>query len=251
MTINTEQTAARKLERSPRAIVGLAALVALLLAIVPWFAPLNYPFRLLITIVHELSHGLAALLTGGEFVRFVVFPNGEGLAYTAGGWRLLIAPAGYLGSALFGAVLIRLGVSARWSRTALGVIGVALLLLTLRYGLPSLASNQWLGGAVTVVSGLVLGAVFLVAALKASAAWVLFLLNLVAIQAGLTAFSDILIVIGLSSRFGSTLPTDAQTMASTTFIPAIVWALLWAVIAVGLVGGSLWRTWISPRRPVP
>ncbi|MBI1878521.1 MAG: M50 family metallopeptidase [Chloroflexi bacterium] len=106
-------------------LIGLAGLVSLIMAFVPGLGWLDYPFRLLLTMAHELGHGLAALLTGGEFVRFVIFPNGAGLAYTAGGWRWLIVPAGYVGVALFGAALIALGRSHRWSRIAMGVIGAA------------------------------------------------------------------------------------------------------------------------------
>ncbi len=141
----------------PIIIVGLAALAALALVLVPGLGLLSYPFRLLITIVHELSHGLVALLTGGAFLRFVVFADGEGVAYTVGGWRLLVIPAGYLGSALFGASLIHLGRSMRWSRAAMAVLGAALLLLSLRYGLPSIATVQWSSGVITVVAGLAIG----------------------------------------------------------------------------------------------
>jgi hypothetical protein len=230
----------------PLALTGLAGLTTLALALLPWLSPLNYPFRLLITIVHELGHGLAALLTGGAFLRFVVFSNGEGVAYTAGGWRLLVIPAGYIGAALFGAALISLGRSARWGRVAMGVLGALLLLLSLRYGIPSIATAQWQSGIVTVVSGVLLGAGFLWLARRATPAWTLFLINLVALQVGLTAFSDILTLIGLSTAFFQAPANDARSMAEITFIPAIVWAVLWAITAVALIGGALWRTWLRP-----
>jgi hypothetical protein len=231
----------------PIVIVGLAALAALALVLVPGLGLLSYPFRLLITIVHELSHGLVALLTGGAFQRFVVFPNGEGVAYTAGGWRLLVIPAGYLGSALFGASLIHLGRSVRWSRAAMAVLGAAVLLLSLRYGLPSIATVQWSSGVTTVVAGLAIGAGFLWVARKATTAWVLFLTNLVAIQAGLTAFSDLFVLIDLSSRLAGTPANDARAMSELTLVPALVWAVLWAVVALALIGAALWRTWLAPK----
>jgi Peptidase M50B-like len=217
------------------------------LALVPGLNLLGYPFGLLITIVHELSHGLTALLTGGTFVRFVVFPNGEGVAYTAGGWRLLVIPAGYLGSALFGAALICLGRSARWSRAALSIVGGAVLLLSLRYGIPSIFSPQWLSGLITVVAGTALGVAFLLVARRATPGWTLFLTNLLAIQAGLTAFSDLFALIDISSRFFRQPTSDAQSMAQLTSIPAVVWAVLWAIIATALIGAAVWRTWLSRR----
>jgi hypothetical protein len=232
----------------PIVIVGLAALAALALVLIPGLGLLSYPFRLLITIVHELSHGLVALLTGGAFLRFVVFPNGEGVAYTAGGWRLLVIPAGYLGSALFGASLIYLGRSVRWSRAAMAMLGAAVLLLSLRYGLPSIATVQWSSGVITVVAGTAIGAAFLWVARKATTAWVLFLINLVAIQAGLTAFSDLFALVDLSSRFAGAPANDARAMTELTLVPALVWAVLWAVVALALIGAAIWRTWLVPIR---
>jgi hypothetical protein len=210
----------------------------------PGLGWLGYPFRLLITMVHELGHGLAALLTGGEFRRFVISPDGAGLAYTAGGWRWVIIPAGYVGVALFGAVLILLGRSHRWSRAALAVIGGLMILLSLRYGAPSIVSSDFLSGILTTLSGIIFGGFFVGVAWKAAPGWIIFLLHLVAIQAGLTAFSDLATVIGLSTDFFNAPANDARSMAGLTFIPAIIWAVLWAILAVILLGGAIWATWL-------
>lgn len=231
-------------------LIGMAALAAVVLAVIPWLGFLNYPFRLLITIVHELSHGLAALVTGGSFIRFVIFSDGSGLAYTAGGWRMLVIPAGYLGAALFGAVLIRLGRNHRWSRLAMAVIGLVMILCTLRYGIPSIFTDQMLGGVLTTISGVFFGSLFLLVALKASSSWIVFLLHFVAIRTGLAAFSDIITVIGLSIPFVAPVRTDAQSMADLTFIPAMVWAVVWAAVAFLLIGGAIWMTWFGPK-PAP
>ena len=229
-------------------LIGLAGLATLLIALIPWLYPLNYPFRLLLTMVHELGHGLAALLTGGEFIRFVIRPNGAGLAYTAGGWRFVVIPAGYLGVALFGAGLILLGRSHRWSRTAMAIIGGAMILLSVLYGVPSIFSPDVLSGILTTLSGVIFGSLFLWVAVKATPGWIIFLLHLVAIQAGLTAFNDIATVIGLSARFFNAPANDAQSMAELTFIPAIVWALLWAIVSLLLIGGAVWATWLIPDK---
>jgi hypothetical protein len=225
-------------------LIGLAGLVALLIAFMPGLGWLGYPFRLLITMVHELAHGLAALLTGGEFRRFVISADGAGLAYTAGGWRWVIIPAGYVGVALFGAVLILLGRSHRWSRMALAVIGGLMILLSLRYGAPSIVSGDFLNGILTTVTGVIFGCFFVGVAWKAAPGWIIFLLHLVALQAGLTAFSDLATVIGLSTNFFNAPANDARSMAELTFIPAIIWAVLWVIVAVGLIGGAIWATWL-------
>ncbi len=231
--------------RQTLTLIALAGLFSLLMTLIPWLGWLNFPFRLLITIVHELGHGLAALLTGGEFIRFVISPNGAGLATTAGGWRWVIVPAGYLGVALFGAILILLGRSHRWSRLALGVIGALMALLSLRYGIPSLWGHELSHAVLTIASGVIFGGFFLWVARTAAPGWIIFLLHLVAIQAGLTAFSDLMTVTGLSLQFFNAPANDAQSMAELTFIPAIVWAVLWAIVAVLLIGGAVWLTWFA------
>jgi hypothetical protein len=228
-------------------LIGLAALTTLLLAVLPWLGPINYSLRLLITTVHELGHGLAAILTGGDFARFVVYPDGSGVAFTAGGWRFVVIPAGYLGAALFGAFLITLGRNQRRSRMALAVIGVLLILLSLRFGIPNVITPDWIWGLLTTIFGFIFGGVLLWVAFKASANWVIFLLHLVAIRAGLTSFSDLVALIGLSSDLFGVQNNDARSMASLTYVPALVWAVLWTVIAFLLIGGAIWITWIAPR----
>jgi hypothetical protein len=226
-------------------LIGLAGLTTLLIAVLPlgW---IDYPFRLLLTIVHELGHGLAALLTGGDFLNFVVRPNGAGLARTAGGWRFVVIPAGYLGVALFGALLILLGRSHRWARIVLGAIGVGMILLSLRYGVPGIFSTQILSGVLTTLSGVIFGGLFLWVAVKAAPGWIIFLIHFIAIKAVFIAFSDLFGLIGLSTSFFNMPANDAQSMAELTFIPAIVWAGLWVIIAVGLIGGAIWMTWLKP-----
>jgi MFS family permease len=226
-------------------LIGLAALVSLAVALIPWLGLLNIPFRLLLTMVHELGHGIAALLTGGRFIRFEMFPNGAGLAYTTGGWRFVVIPAGYLGLALFGALLIMLGRSYRWSRAAMAVIGVIMIFFSLRYGLPSVFTARFLNGILTTISGLVFGSLFLWVAFKAAPGWVIFWLHLIAIQAGLTAFSDLAAVLNVSIRFFNAPANDARSMAELTFVPAPIWAALWALIALVLIGGAIWLTWLA------
>ena len=232
---------------SPVALALPAALTAL---VVGWLGPLGYPLRLLTTLVHELSHGLAALLTGGIFARFVVFPDGSGLAYTAGGLRLLIIPAGYVGVAVAAAGLIVLGRGRRGSRVALGVLGAALALLTLRYALPTLLTTQAIGGLLTLSAGVGLGGLLLLAALRLGEAWSIFLLNLIAAHLALSALGDLWGLFGVTTAAGVQTPSDAASMARLTFIPAPLWAMVWAAVAAAIVGWAVWRTWLRPGRGV-
>src|SRR3954466_10077092 len=83
----------------------LAAVVVFVLWNIPQLDFILYPFRLFVSYVHESGHGTAAILTGGRFEALQIFSDGSGQALTVGGSRLVVLPAGYLGAALFGAVL--------------------------------------------------------------------------------------------------------------------------------------------------
>jgi xanthosine utilization system XapX-like protein len=142
---------------------ALPAVVAFGIALVIWQLPglsiAAYPFRLFVTMIHELGHGLAAVLTGGSFLRFEVSPRGAGLAYTSGGSRFIIIQAGYLGTALFGAALLL--ITNRIKRpdyVAIG-LGVFIGVLTLLYsdiGVAGLSLLQTIAVAAVIAAALYL-----------------------------------------------------------------------------------------------
>src|SRR6187401_686051 len=98
-------------------------LTAAAISVVLWFIPyaevLTYPFRIFVTFIHEGGHALAALLTGNSVASLSVATNASGETYTTQGGlfsQVFISSAGYLGSMIFGAlllVLIRKAVAAR------------------------------------------------------------------------------------------------------------------------------------------
>lgn len=112
-------------------LAGAAFVLAVIFWQVPGLAFVTYPLRLFVTLIHELAHGIAALLTGGEFVELRVMARGAGVAYTRGGTPALIIPAGYLGTALFGAALLWLTHRTGSPRRVAIALGLALLALTL------------------------------------------------------------------------------------------------------------------------
>lgn len=79
--------------------------------------------------LHEMSHGFAACITGGSIVSIEVQWT-NGLALTQGGWYPVISISGYLGTALFGALLFLASVHlwARWLTMFMLVATTVLLL---------------------------------------------------------------------------------------------------------------------------
>jgi len=126
----------------------IIALIAFALALIAWNLPqldfILYPLRLFVTFVHEAGHGLAALVTGGAIGRLEVYSNGSGIATTMGGTRALILPAGYLGAALFGAVLFYLTNTFFFSRTLAFALSVMVAVIAVAY--TDCLSTAWLVG---------------------------------------------------------------------------------------------------------
>jgi hypothetical protein len=222
---------------------GVLLLGACALAIALWFVPyagfVTYPLRLLGTFLHEGGHALAALLTGGTVAGMAIHPDGSGVTFSAGGARLAILPAGYLGAAAYGALLLAL-VRRGWAgRRLLLTTGVLIGLLTLGLVRPWDNPSGFIWG-VLLAAALVCGARFLA---PRPAAWAA---AFVGVQCALNALWDLrtllYLSLGLATPAGGGV-TDAAQMARLTLVPAPVWATLW--IALSLV--LLWVAAAPPR----
>lgn len=224
-------------------IAAAAVVVVFILWNVPALDFILYPLRLFVTFVHETGHGIAAILTGGQFNRFVVDASGSGFAATSGGTRALILPAGYIGAALFGAVLFYLVNTVPYPKTlalilALFVAGITVLFTDLF----STAFLVGIGFALVLVAlwrWLDRGAVMLV-------------LDVLAMITGLNAVLDLLFLINNTGATLGTVRNDAAAFSAeiAPLIPPVVWALLWCALAVGLLLVSVYYSVIRRVRPV-
>jgi hypothetical protein len=221
-----------------RELLGLLALglVLILLWRVPGLGWVVYPFRLFGTFVHELSHGLAALATGGAFDRFVVNSDLSGLAWSAGGTRWIVASAGYIGSAVFGALLLLLG-RALPARALLLLLGLAFALLC----------TFFVRNAFGAVTGLGLAAALLIAGVYLRGIWAELLLLVLALQLLLDGFASVFDLFWLSAR--GDVHTDANTLAALSGLPAPLWAVLWASFSAAVALAALRLAYRSDPSP--
>jgi hypothetical protein len=236
---------------------AMTLLLAAVLSIALWFIPfaeiLSYPFRIFVTFIHEGGHALAALLTGNSVQSLSIAMNASGETYTTEGGMLsqmLVSSAGYLGSMTFGAlllVLIRRAVAAR-----VVLLGSALLILGLTtiFGLlKPIFAGSWgslSGIPFTLFAGTALAVGLFLVARFASAKVATFVVSLLAVQCVLNALLDLKTVFFLSSPFAPAVPTDAVNMAHATGIPALFWAIIWIVAALGILSIAL-RLYVAIR----
>ncbi|MEZ4668066.1 MAG: M50 family metallopeptidase [Anaerolineae bacterium] len=223
----------------------LLTLLAMVAVFILWNVPqldfILYPFRLFVTYVHEAGHGTAALITGGRFQGFEVMSNGAGQAITAGGTRWLILPAGYLGAALFGAVLFYINNRFHYSRLLAVALGVGLIVFSVWFGRIALLS---------LVVGIAFGAVLILLGLRANDYVNGFVLNILAMLTGLNAVLDVWLLINNSDANLGTIRNDAAAFSAeiAPLIPGAVWAFLWALLALVMVGVSVWFGVVRPLR---
>lgn len=205
----------------------IAAVVIGLVGSLPFGSYVLYPFSLFVTLVHESWHAVAAVASGGAVRSLEISSNFSGVTSISGGWRVLIAPAGYLGSTVVGVLLLIIRMrAARWVIAGLAAFPLAVLFF---FHPATLFTAVW---AVVFAASL------------AGAAWrlptraVKFLQILLGAACGLNAFRDLMTLFFIStSRSG--IHTDAATMSDVIPLPATVWAVIWTAMSLMMLVGAL------------
>jgi len=211
-------------ERIPRWAVLAAFLGYFALLWFFWGAPAVYPIKIFVVFLHEISHGFAAVLTGGRIDRIVLEAAEGGACYCPGGSAFLTLSAGYLGSLLWGCLLVIAGMQfGRFGRAITGVVGAGTAALTLVY--------------VRSGFGIVFGLAFGVALLLVARYLPQVVNRALLVVLGLTSCMYAVLDIKSDVLDRPHLESDAHMLAELTGIPTVVWGVLW--IGLGLVMSTL------------
>ena len=90
-------------------VIFIALLCGYLLAnFFLWNSLLLRPMKLIAIFVHEIHHAVACKITGGTVSSIEVYNNEGGVEKYEGGNRCLVIPAGYIGCAFWGMLLVTL-----------------------------------------------------------------------------------------------------------------------------------------------
>ncbi|TVR52300.1 MAG: M50 family peptidase [Gemmatimonadales bacterium] len=193
-----------------------------------WETPVVYPVKVFVVFLHEISHAMAALATGGWVERIELSPRLGGACYCPGGNAFVTLSAGYLGSLAWGAVILesaqRSGKKA--SRVVQG-LGAGVLVLTLLF----------VRGTFGLFFGIVFGTALFLAAPRLSADANRILLTFLGFTSALYAILDIKADVLDRPH----LPSDAYMLAQLTGIPTLVWGVLWIGIALVVSAGLFVR----------
>jgi hypothetical protein len=232
---------------SRSALLIAAAVYFVVHAFVPFGTTLLYPLTLLGTWVHEMGHGVTALLVGGSFASLDVFGDASGLAHTATRhpWQQgLVAAGGLVAPPIVGAILLAVSKGPRRARVMLAAIAVAIV-ASLAIWVRSVAG--WIA--------LPLDA----AAIGAFCVWGgprerMVFAQLVGVALAIDTWSGKgYLFTATATVDGVTRPSDVSSVAGAFGGPYLLWGFFLFVVSCALLAAGLraaWRTTpaVEPKR---
>ncbi|CAN5345907.1 M50 family metallopeptidase [soil metagenome] len=212
--------------------LALALVASLVLWNLPFGGVLSYPFKLVATWLHEMSHGLLMICTGAELDHVVIYKDTSGLSYAvyaiSNAGTAAIAAAGYMGTPLWGAVLLVVTPTARRARWALLAFAVVMFATVILAIVPTPEEGRFGQLAITgIASALVVCALVLPPRVR------VFVAHFIAAQACINALLDIRVLLRPVQVVGGSLTatSDATQMAVNTFGSHATWGVwFWAVV---------------------
>ncbi len=219
-----------------RLVLAVSVAVTLGLYLLPFGRTLAWPFVLFSTLVHELGHGIAAILVGGRFEALLMWSDASGVAtWTALVGRFghaVIAAGGLIGPAIGGAVCLVAGRRPRTARLSLLVFGGSLVLIDVFF-------VRTLFGVVFV---LIVSAAFILIAVYARP-WLAQLVTVfIGVQLALSVFSrgDYLFTAVARTSAGE-MPSDVAQIAEALWLPYWFWGACCGLVSVTiLVAAFVW-----------
>ncbi|GAB4122426.1 MAG: M50 family metallopeptidase [Roseiflexaceae bacterium] len=208
-----------QLWNQPSVRVSVAvALISLIIRKIPLLNAPVYPFYILAVFVHEISHGVTALLTFGKFQKFEIKIDYAGVASTVGGNDFLILQSGYLSNAMLGGAIFWMIGRGFGPRSILLGLGISLLVFCLFF-----ARN-----AFGFLVGLLLAAAMIGIALQFTLLWVTTILWLIAIHMFINTFirlAELLTITHIKTN------NDPHRLAQMTPFSVDMWLLIWLLIS--------------------
>lgn len=207
----------KKLNKKQKQRLELGILITIgILCFFLWDTFVVYPIKLFVVLTHEISHGLAAILTGGKIMAIQINEYLGGECISQGGSRLFIASAGYLGSLGFGVILFLSAYNKKLALWSCTIISVILLLFT---------ANFMYGGIGIALSMLYTVLLFLSPRFFKPIAnsYLLKILGLVSILYVMIDIKEDIFTLQIE-------PSDAQMLADITGIPSILYGMVWFII---------------------
>ena len=183
-----------------------------------WDTVFLYPLKIFVVLLHEISHGVAAVLTGGEIVKIEINYNQSGVCYTRGGIRMIVLSAGYLGSMLWGGLILILAARTKYDRTISIVIGIIVGIITVFY--------------IRNLYGIIFSLAFCAFMISLGKLMPMKVNDIVLKFIGITSSGYAIIDIKDDLISRTVVGSDAYQMAEIIPLPSVVWGIIWIIISI-------------------
>jgi hypothetical protein len=207
--------------------------IILILVIALWNTIVIKPLKIFAVFLHELGHSLMAVVFGNGISGFRINLDESGYALTlpkSGISAFLIANGGYLGSVLFALLILNLK-KTFVKKYILGASAIMLLGISIAYGRSIFT---------IIYASIFAGLILILYMLKNEKLndWVIDIIGVSsAAYAVYDTFVDTILLeinlkLGLIRGWGAERPlTDAVQIERMTHVPAVVWGIIWMIIA--------------------
>jgi len=209
----------------------------LIISFLFWDTYLVYPIKLFVVLIHEISHAISAILSGGKVITFnigfdlsgkceteskvITFNINfdlSGKCETESGNNILIAASGYLGSLLFGLIIFYSTYNKKIGKWLLFIIAILILITSV-----SLMQNFSLTLLAVLYSVLLFVSAFFLQVRIDSYILKLF---------GMLSCIYVLFDIKEDILSANSAISDASILSDLINVPTIVIGLLWLIISL-------------------
>ena len=218
------------MNKSVKLFLILSTLITLGLYLVPLGGFVAYPLLMLSTLVHEMGHGLTALIVGGYFYSFEMWSNGSGVAQIGGFSNpfvsALISAGGLLGPPCAAALGFILSRKESLARLAFSLLGVFLIV----------SEFLWVRNVFAWFFVGSLAAIYLWLAQQKSGQLTQAALVFFSLQLSISVFSRLDYLFPPTAVTAQGLmPSDVAQIADALWLPYWFWGILCAAFSIGIL----------------
>ncbi len=188
------------------------------------FSYLMFPVEMLCTFLHEFGHAIFCELSGGDVESLCVNTDGSGVTYCRGGSNGLTTIGGYVGSAIFGNVMLYLSSRDKY--------GITLKILS---ALMIISSLIWFSNITTSFILIVFGII-------------LFLLSRTKLKSFTLAFLGVASIIYIIQDFNVGPTSDLQSYEKLVGIfPTLWWMYIWLGMVITITSITFYLIFKSKK----
>ncbi|MFA7288071.1 MAG: M50 family metallopeptidase [Melioribacteraceae bacterium] len=185
-----------------------------------WDIKLFFPIKVISILFHELSHGYAAILSGGIVDSISIQKSLNGVTSISGGNDLFIAFSGYSGSLLFGMIIFYSSIKMKTKNFILIGIGVLLFISTVNL----------IEGFIGVFTGISYSIMFIILGIL-EYGFIKYFVRFLGLVILTYSMADIIIDLLISNN----QVNDAIILSVITDVSPIVWGLVFFILSTASI----------------